>query len=63
VWRVVVMVLAGLAGYGLLVLLAWLEHESDAGSARQAERERQRDRAREASAASVPRRAGGPGGL
>jgi hypothetical protein len=41
-WRPVVMVLAGLAGYGILVLLAWLEHEADAGTARQDERERGR---------------------
>jgi hypothetical protein len=36
------MVLAGLAGYGLLVWLAWLELEADDGTARQVERERQR---------------------
>ncbi len=46
-WRPVLLTLAGLAGYGILVLLAWLEHEADAGTARQDERERGRQDERE----------------
>lgn len=63
-WRPVVMTLAGLAGYGILVLLAWLEHEAEDGSARQSERERQRGGFHEATASAGrpgTRRAGGPG--
>jgi ABC-type protease/lipase transport system fused ATPase/permease subunit len=44
-WRPVVLTLAGLAGYAVLVLLAWLDDQAARAEARQSERERQRGQA------------------
>jgi hypothetical protein len=52
VWRVALMVLAGLAGFAVLVVLAWAESEADDGRNREAELRALLDRARERAAGS-----------
>jgi len=52
VWRVALMVLAGLAGFAVLVALAWAEREADDGRNREAELRTRLDRARERAAGS-----------
>jgi hypothetical protein len=44
VWRVALMVLAGLAGFAVLVALAWAESEADDGRNREAELRTRLDR-------------------
>ncbi|HEX6674573.1 MAG TPA: hypothetical protein VF486_06060 [Actinomycetes bacterium] len=51
-WRVALMVLAGLAGFAVLVVLAWAESEADDGRNREAELQELLDRARERAASS-----------
>jgi hypothetical protein len=63
VWRVALMVLAGLAGFAVLVVLAWAENEADDGRNREAELRTRLDRARERTASSDrswPGDGGGP---
>jgi hypothetical protein len=52
VWRVALMVVAGLAGFAVLVVLAWAESEADDGRNREAELRELLDRARERAAIS-----------
>jgi len=52
VWRVALIVLAGLAGFAVLVALAWAESEADDGRHREAELRALLDRARERAAGS-----------
>jgi hypothetical protein len=52
VWRVALMVLAGLAGFAVLVALAWAESEADDVREREAELRTRLDRSRERAAGS-----------